>query len=124
MLICRISRAAFAASSGVWTSLMPPDLPRLPVGTCAFTTDGPRSATAADACSAVSQTFPSGVGTPAGTRTCCLAAYSSRFIVAVLFSVTRPMRPEQFFLARLVLWNGSDEVRDIEEVFVIQVLGY
>ena len=32
--------------------------------------------------------------TPAGTRTCRLAAYSSRFIVAVLFSVTRPMRPE------------------------------
>src|SRR5919204_650004 len=49
----RISSALRSASSGPSASLMPPALPRPPVSTCALTTTGPRSASAAVRASAV-----------------------------------------------------------------------
>ena len=69
MVMPRMARAAAAPSSALSAILMPPDLPRLPVGTCAFTTEGPILATAADASSGVLQTMPFGIGTPAGNNT-------------------------------------------------------
>src|SRR5580700_6675632 len=115
----RMERAALSPSSGVFTSLMPPDLPRLPVGTCALTTLGPILATASDASSGVVHTSPFGVGTPAGASTLRLAANSSRFIVCFLSSVTRPMRAEQLFLRRLVFGDRHHEMGDVEEMLVV-----
>src|ERR1700761_1027275 len=123
MAMPRMERAAAAPSSGVFTSLIPPDLPRFPVGTCAFTTLGPILTTASVTSSAVVQTSPSGVGTPAGASTLRLAANSSRFIAGVLSSVTRPMRAEQFLFRRLVFGDRHHEMGDVEEMLVVQVLG-
>src|SRR5258708_14485782 len=116
-----ISRAIAAPSAGVSAILMPPDFPRFPVGTWALITEGPIFATAADASSALLQTVPLGIGTPAGARTFCLAAYSSRFIAMVLSSVPGPMRTKKLFFGRLVFGDGNHEMGNVEEVLVVQV---
>ena len=75
----RISPAAAAASSGVVARLMPPALPRLPVGTCALTTQAPMRRAIASAASALAATAPGGVAIPAAASR-GLAACSSKFI--------------------------------------------
>src|SRR5579859_2036456 len=79
MSIPMIWRAASAASSGVFASLMPPALPRPPTGTWAFTATGPISRQAAAASSGVRATFPGGMAMPKEART-SLAWYSRSFM--------------------------------------------
>ncbi|MNC84964.1 hypothetical protein D3C83_05340 [compost metagenome] len=74
-----IARAWARASSGVAASLMPPALPRLPVGTCALTTTAPIRAAAAAASSGVAASVPRGTAMPWRARS-GLAACSSKFI--------------------------------------------
>src|SRR5665213_1373033 len=75
-----ICAAAWRASSGVFTSLIPPALPRPPTGTCALTATGPSSAHAFAASSGVRATRPGGIGMPSDART-SLAWYSRSFTV-------------------------------------------
>src|SRR5919202_1290159 len=117
----RMACALAAASSGLSAIPMPPALPRLPVGTCAFTTQGPTSWKAAAADAGVAQSRPRGTGMPAGRSTFSLAACSSKFMASM--PVAGPMRPEQRLLARPVLRDRRHEMRDVEEVPVIQVFG-
>src|SRR5258708_32775027 len=101
---------------------MPPDFPRFPVGTWALITEGPIFATAADASSALLQTVPFGIGTPAGARTFCLAAYSSRFIAMGLSSVPGSMRTKTLLFVRVVFGEGTTTMGDVTERLVGQVL--
>src|SRR6202521_3653827 len=78
MSIPMICAAAWRASSGDFTSLMPPALPRPPTGTCALTATGPSSAQAFAASSGVRATLPGGIGMPSDART-SLAWYSRSF---------------------------------------------
>jgi hypothetical protein len=67
----RMLSAAWAASSGVLASLMPPALPRPPISTCALTTTGvPSRSATAFASAGVRTTSPCGVGTPNSRRIC------------------------------------------------------
>ena len=85
----RIWPATFSASSGVLASLMPPALPRLPVGTCAFTTHGPICAAAIAASFALMHSMPRGTAMPAGARISAFAACSSKFITCRISSSRR-----------------------------------
>src|SRR5262245_23600358 len=125
-----IWRAACLASSGPAASLMPPALPRLPAGTCAFTTQGPIFAAAIAASAVLMQRMPRGTGMPAGVKTSDFAAYSSKFIPTsqgraadLLLPVFLPVRTEQLGLARLVFRDGGDEVGDVEKVHVVEIVG-
>ena len=73
----RMLPAAALARRASAASLMPPALPRLPVGTCALTTHGPIARAAASASSGVRASAPSGVAMPAA-RNSGLAACSSK----------------------------------------------
>src|SRR5271168_2378312 len=121
----RIAATAAAASTALSALRMPPDLPRLPVGTCALTTQGPIEPNADLASSCVPQSSPRGTGTPAGASTIALAAYSSKFITHPCCSaaVFFPVRPEQFLFARSVLRDHGDEVSDVEEMLVAEIFG-
>src|SRR5215467_8741428 len=127
MRIPRICPAALCASSGVGASLMPPALPRSPVGTCALITQGPIFAAAIAASAAVIHRIPRGTGIPAGVRISDFAACSSKFIARrnprPLLAVFLPIGAEQGFLARLVFRDGVDEVGDVEKVPVVQIVG-
>src|SRR5262245_11189680 len=129
MRMPRIWLAACFASSGPAASLIPPALPRLPVGTCAFTTQGPIFAAAIAASAALMQSVPRGTGMPAGVKTSDFAAYSSKFMPASQgrgdpsLSVFLPVRAEQLVLARLVFRDGGDEVGDVEKVHVVEIVG-
>ena len=79
--MARIARAALAASSAVSAVLIPPALPRLPAGTCAFTTQAPSSAAAEDASSAEVTSLLFGTAMPAASSN-GFAACSSKFIGA------------------------------------------
>src|SRR3989304_56543 len=116
----RICDATCSASAGVLASLMPPALPRLPVGPWALPPQGPISPAAVAAPAAPVTRMPRGTGMPAGESTSDFAACSSKFmnLLAVFF----PMRAVQSLFARLFLGNGGDEVGDVEEVLVVQVL--
>src|SRR5215475_2035422 len=128
----RICSAVLRASSDVRASLMPPAFPRLPAGTCALTTQGPIFVAAVAASAAVLQSIPRSVGMPAAFRTSDLAACSSKFIThhptwrqfarRQSASVFFPISAEQVFLTRLVFRNCRDEVRNVEEMLVVQVL--
>src|SRR5579883_686056 len=120
----RMAVAVAAASSALSALRMPPALPRLPVGTWAFTTHGPISAKAAAASCGERQSLARGMGTPAGASTMAFAACSSKFIAGPARSapVFRPMGPEQRLLARLVLGNRRHQVSDVEEVLVAEIL--
>src|SRR5262245_35454730 len=125
MRIPRICPAAFCASSGVPASLMPPALPRLPVGTCALITQGPIFAAAIAASDALMHRIARGTGIPAGVRISDFAACSSKFIARRnprLLAVFLPIIAEQGFLARLVFRDGGDQVGDIEKVPVVQII--
>ena len=74
----RMLPAAALAAAASAASLMPPALPRLPVGTCALTTHGPILRAAVSASSGVRASAPSGVAMPAA-RNSGLAACSSKF---------------------------------------------
>src|SRR5690348_3343888 len=121
MLMPRICPANFSASAGVLASLMPPALPRFPVGTCAFTTHGPICAAALAASFALMHRMPRGTGMAAGASTSALAAFSSKFM-GTLLAVFRPVGAEQFLFARLVFRDRGDEVGDVEEVFIVEVV--
>ena len=84
MRMPRICPATFSASAGVLASLMPPALPRLPAGTCAFTTQGPIFAAAIAASAALMHKMPRGTGMPAGARISDFAACSSKFMICFL----------------------------------------
>jgi hypothetical protein len=86
----RMLSAAWAASSGVRASLMPPALPRPPISTCALTTTGlPSRSATAFAPAGVLTTSPCGVGTPKSLRI-CFAWYSCSFIVGSCGSESIP----------------------------------
>ena len=68
MVMPRMLAAAAWASSAVAASLMPPALPRLPVGTCALTTHGPIRAPPLPASSGVRASRPFGVAMPAAAQ--------------------------------------------------------
>ena len=77
----RIVAACERASSAVAASLIPPALPRLPVGTCALITHGPISAAAAAASSAVLAIRLGGTAMPYRVNS-GLAAYSQKSMAA------------------------------------------
>src|SRR5258705_6220294 len=110
MLISSIALAAAAASSGPSAIFIPPDFPRLPASTCALITEGPMLATAALTSSGVLQTTPFGINTAAGSRTCCLAAYSSKFICDVPIVRTEPNAGQKALLQMAYLrgWGPRD----------------
>ncbi len=87
----RMLPAAALAAAASAASLMPPALPRLPVGTCALTTHGPILRAAVSASSGVRASAPSGVAMPAA-RNSGLAACSSKFTAtsALLGSIAEP----------------------------------
>src|SRR5258708_5834987 len=72
---------------------------------------------------AVETSMPRGIGIPAGPRINDFAACSSKFILCCLASVVGPVVAEQLFFARLVFGNGGDEVRNVEEVLIVQIVG-
>src|SRR5689334_21160457 len=155
-----IFSAACPASSGDPASLIPPALPRFPVGTCALITQGPILAAAIAASAAEMHSRPRGTGILAGARISDFAACSSKFmrvsllqclscVVAglsrpsrlvrqclhervtgtspvttseLLFPVFLPIRAKQRLFARLVFRNGGDQVRDVDEVTVVQIV--
>ena len=103
MVMPRMLAAAALASSALAASLMPPALPRLPVGTCALTTHGPIRRAASPASSGVRASTPFGVAIPAA-RNSGLAACSSKFMQNLpLMQVRRvPQAPPGFpFTPRL-----------------------
>src|SRR5918992_6252853 len=80
MSMPRIARACSSASARSPASLIPPALPRPPISTCALTTHGyPSSSAAATACSTVVAGTPLGTGTPWRANS-CLPWYSRRSI--------------------------------------------
>src|SRR5688572_28938339 len=115
-----MARAASAASLGVPARRMPPALPRLPVGTCALTTHGPSAPAASPASSGVAHSLPRRIWIPAWATT-GLAACSSKFM-RHSFAVLGPERAEQLFLDRLVLGNHGGQMRDVDEVALVEVL--
>src|SRR5262245_29851749 len=75
-----ISSAVWRACSGLFTTLMPPALPRPPAWTCAFTTTvPPMSRAACSASAAVVTKRPGGTSIPY-SRSSALAWYSWTFI--------------------------------------------
>src|SRR5450830_2051512 len=111
------------ASSGVAASLMPPALPRLPVGTWALTTTGPIRAATSTASSGVFASPPLGTAMPCLARS-GLAACSSKFIgFARLLSVFLPEPPEQVLFRGLILGDDARNARSVEEMPVGHVLG-
>src|SRR5665647_1407207 len=121
MVMPRIWPAICSASAAVPASLMPPALPRLPVGTCALTTQGPICVAAFFACAAVVHRMPRGIGIPAGPSTSDFAACSSKFIM--LSAVFRPVGAEQVGFLGLVFRNGGDEMGYVEEIHIIHIVG-
>ena len=79
MLMPRMAAAADSASAALAATLMPPALPRLPVGTCALSTHGPSLSAICAASAGVAARAPCGVSIPAA-RNKGLAACSSKFI--------------------------------------------
>src|SRR3546814_176603 len=117
----RMAPAWLRASAGSAASRMPPALPRLPVGTCAFTTQGPISRAAASASAAFDARRASGTSILAAASS-GLAAFSSKFTAPPSLAVLRPVAAEQLLLARLVLRDGGDEMGDVDEVAPVEVL--
>ena len=73
----RISSAADRAAAASSAALMPPALPRLPAGTWALTTTGPRDSAAAAASPGVAAVSPRGTAMPAAASS-GFAACSSK----------------------------------------------
>src|SRR6187402_2466821 len=129
MRMPRICAAASSASSGPAASLIPPALPRLPAGTCAFTTQDPMFAATIAASAALMQSLPHGTGMPAGVKTCDFAACSSKFMPASQgrgdpsLPEFLPIGTEQLVLARSVFRDDGDEVGDVEKICVVEIVG-
>src|SRR5450759_1408922 len=111
------------ASSGVAASLMPPALPRLPVGAWALTTTGPIRAAISAASAGVLASPPLGTAMPRPAKS-GLPACSSKFIGSSrLLSVFLPERPEQVVFRGLVLGDDARDACGVEEMPVVHVLG-
>src|SRR5512134_607549 len=103
----RMVLAWILASAGDAARLMPPALPRFPVGTCALTTAAPQRAAIPAASSGVRASPPAGTTMPRAARS-GLAACSSKFIGGVrLLSVLLPVRTEHVLLRGPALGNRA-----------------